>query len=279
MQDVVKTNVKRKQSSKRTRRRRRKMSLYFLLVIFLVFGIGIALSMTLFFNVNKVVILGDSEYSDEDIVAASGVLAGDNLVRLDSYAVEQSVLGSLINIEEVSIHKKFPSTVEITTKKCVPTANIAYDGGYLIVSAKGKLLNSVDFPQEGLLTVLGYAPQSSTLGTKLSSAEDQKNRIYTAFMGVIAEWEDHSILSVDMTDPYNILVNFENRIDFYMGNSNEIPYKLTLAETAIAKLNDQKQYQLRMVGSNKISVTQSRKHATRSYTPRSLQPEPTRLRG
>ena len=54
MRDVVKTNVKRNQNSKRARRRRRNVPLYCFLVIILVLGIGILLSVTLFFNINKI---------------------------------------------------------------------------------------------------------------------------------------------------------------------------------------------------------------------------------
>ena len=46
MQDVQKTNIKRRNSVKRMRRRKRMMPLYMLLVLLLVVGVGIALSVT-----------------------------------------------------------------------------------------------------------------------------------------------------------------------------------------------------------------------------------------
>lgn len=67
MRDVVKTNVKRNQNSKRARRRRRNVPLYCFLVIILVLGIGILLSVTLFFNINKIDVKGDVDYSSEEI--------------------------------------------------------------------------------------------------------------------------------------------------------------------------------------------------------------------
>ncbi len=255
MQDVVKTNVKRKQNTKRLRRRRRHMSLYIMLVVVLVCGIGVALSMTLFFNITAVTIYGESEYTNEEILAVSGIQQGDNLVRMDAYAVEQSVLDQLVNVEEVDVHKSYPGTVEITVTKCVPSASIAYDGGYLLVSAKGKIMESVDLPQESLLQIQGFAPDITLPGRMLSSQDEQKDKIYNTLFTAVSKQEHTKIVSVDMTDKYNILVNYEDRIFFHLGNANDIAYKLELAEAAIKELNATKHYQLTMVGGNQISVT------------------------
>lgn len=256
MQDVVKTNVRRKQNTKRTRRRRRNMSLYFLLVVVLVVGIGVALSMTLFFNINTVVVQGDSGYTDEQIVEVSGIHTGDNLVRLDTFAVRERLLTGLLNVEDASIHKAYPSSVEITLRPCVPSANIAYDGGTLLVSAKGKILDTNAKVTDALLQIYGFEPATPTLGTYLKSIDETKDKIFTTICAEISAKGYEKIISVDMTDKYNIMVNFENRIYFYLGNSNEISYKLELATAAMSETNADKTYEMRMVGSNQISVTQ-----------------------
>lgn len=100
MRDVVKTNVKREQNSKRRRRRRRHLSFYFFLVIILVAGIGVLLSVTLLFNIKNIVVKGDVDYTDEDIIRVSGIGYGDNLVRLDSKKASESILSSMIFIEK-----------------------------------------------------------------------------------------------------------------------------------------------------------------------------------
>ncbi|MCI5816876.1 FtsQ-type POTRA domain-containing protein [Ruminococcus sp.] len=253
MQEVVKTSVKRKQNSKRQRRRRRNMSMYILLVLILVVGIGFALSMTMFFNIKTIRVTGDTEYTEQEVFAASGIQVGDNLMRLDTVAVSNSILSRLLNAEEVYVQKHFPSTVEIIVKPCVPTACVAYEGGYLIVSAKGKILENAKEPKEGLLLFKGYNPEFLEPGQMLTSAEDQKNSIYSAFLG---NPYGADITVVDMTDQYDIVVHYGDRIRFEIGNANEISYKLRLAATAIPRLNESKKYNLRMVGDNQISAVQ-----------------------
>ena len=229
------------------------MSLYILLVLILVGGIGFALSMTMFFNIKSIRVTGDTAYTDQEVYAASGIQEGDNLMRLDTVSVSNSVLSKLLLAEDVYVKKHFPSTVEIIVKPCVPTACVAYEGGYLIVSAKGKILEKTSQPKEGLLIFKGYIPEFLEPGQMLTSTEDQKNAIYTAFL---SNEYAADLTEVDMTDQYDIVVYYGDRIRFDIGNANEISYKLRLAATAIPRLNDSKKYNLRMVGDNQISATQ-----------------------
>ena len=61
------------------------------------------------------------------------------------------------------------------------------------------------------------------------------------------------ITSIDMSDKYNIVVTFDERIEFSMGNWNEFSYKITLAEAVIARLGTDKEGYLTMIGNNQCS--------------------------
>lgn len=252
MRDVVKTNVKRNQNSKRTRRRRRNVSLYCFLVIILVLGIGILLSVTLFFNINKIDVKGDVDYSSEEIIRISGIGVGDNMVRLDAKRAADNILGSMIYIEDVNIDKKYPDTLEINVTRCVAAANIQFGDKYIIVSQKGKILEITESSQNDLITVTGFEPSSETLGTYIESVDEQKTEIYYEIFNYISE-NDNKIVSVDIEDKYDIKVNYDNRVNFEMGNSNDVTYKLQLAETVFNDLDDDKKGTMEMIGSNQIS--------------------------
>ena len=205
MRDVVKTNVKREQNSKRRRRRRRHLSFYFFLVIILVAGIGVLLSVTLLFNIKNIVVKGDVDYTDEDIIRVSGIGYGNNLVRLDSKKASESILSSMIFIEKAEIDKQYPDTLVINVSRCIATADIEYDGGYLIVSANGKILDKSDTRSEELLLVQGFEPADETPGTYLKSIDSQKDGIFYELFDSIKSDNDHEIVSFDITDKYEIL--------------------------------------------------------------------------
>lgn len=253
MRDVVKTNVKREQNRKRKRRRRRHTSFYFFLVFLMVIGIGVLLSVTLLFNVKKIVVKGDVDYKNEDIINVSGISNGDNLVRLDSKKASDNILASMIYIESADIDKQYPGTLVINVSRCVSTAYVECEDGFLVVSAKGKILDKVKEMSEELLIIKGFEPVNETPGTYLQSADEQKDSIAKEFLEISGGEEKHKITAVDMTDKYDITIDYENRITFEMGNSNDISYKLNLAGTVLDELSDDKKGYMKMVGTNQIS--------------------------
>lgn len=231
MKDVEKTNVERENSSKRMRRRKRMNSLYGLVVVLLVLTVGITVSYTFLFNISEIRVAGESEeYTAEQIVAASGIKEGDNLLRLNARASEQKILDSLLYVETAVVDRDFPSSLVITVSKCVPAFNVTYDKGTLLVSKRGKILADNGFITEGLPIIYGYDPNDPTPGKPLTSRNEYKEDAFNALIARINASEDGLISSVDMTDEYEINVNYSNGIIFKMGNWTDIDYKMNLAE-------------------------------------------------
>ena len=144
MKDVAKTNVERQNSRKRIRRRKRMMNVYGLVVLLLVLTAGITISYTFLFNINEIRVAGQSDmYSAEEIVAASGINKGDNLLRLDCEKSEQMILDSLLYVETAKVNRDFPSSLDITVTKCIPAFNVNYGEGTLLVSKKGKIYTAL----------------------------------------------------------------------------------------------------------------------------------------
>ena len=109
MQDVKKTDMKSETNVKRVRRRNRWLPLYIAVVLVLTAGVGVALSTTVFFNVENIVVTGEAEqYTVTDIVKAADVCSGDNLIKLNTDEVAKRVYDNLIYIETVDVQKKFP---------------------------------------------------------------------------------------------------------------------------------------------------------------------------
>lgn len=255
MRDVEKTRMERETNIRRSRRRRRGAAMYAIVVLLLAVGVIITLSMTVLFNIEKIQVTGDAKmYSAEEIAAATGIAAGDNMMRLDLEAAEQRALSSLIYVEEISITRQFPDTLVIDVQKCVPTYNIVYEQGTLIVSEHGKILeNSMD-QQDGLVTIKGYTPYDPAAGRWIVSEKEREDKILKEFMSIISADELMApIVSVDMTENHNIIVNFDNRIEFDMGNWDEIDYKITFAQQIISEQPADKEGYLTMIGTNQCS--------------------------
>ncbi|MBQ3939767.1 MAG: FtsQ-type POTRA domain-containing protein, partial [Oscillospiraceae bacterium] len=213
-------------------------------------------SMTLFFNVTDIVVDNETDAANEEIVRLSGIKYQDNLVRLDTRAAEKAITNAVVYAENVEVRKRFPSTVEITVKKAAPVANISCSYGYLLVSSSGRILEMLkdDSPREGLLLVTGYNPAVSAPGEQIQSEDQRLDTALRTMTAAVAACNSDRIVSVDLRDQSDILVQIGEHVTYHMGNSSDAVYKLKLALATEQKVNPQKKYRFTMVGNNQISV-------------------------
>ena len=256
MKDVEKTNVERDNSRKRMRRRSRKMSIYGFIVAAFVIAGGLAISYTFLFNISEIRVSGESDvYSAEEIVAASGINEGDNLLRMNTKKSEKLILEKLLYVETAVVDRDFPTSVEIKVTRCVPAYNVSYDDGTLLVSRKGKILADNGFVTDGLPIVYGYEPLEKTPGKVITSHNKHKAQ---ALLEFLENSEGSKIASVDMTDEFSVLVNYKDGMVFKMGSWEDVTYKLSLAESV---MNDDtvkgKKGYLTMIGTNQCSFRTS----------------------
>lgn len=261
MNDVEKTNIERQNSGKRMRRRKRMMSVYTAVVILLVAVVGVTMCFTFLFNIDEIVVSGESvTYSPAEIVESSGIRAGDNLLRLDCEKAEQKILDERLYVETAEVHRDFPSTLRINVTRCIPAYNIQYANGVLLVSRKGKILADNNFytDTENIPVIYGFEPADTTPGRPLVSSNDNKNEVFKQFISRFDHDDNTTISSVDITNEYAITVSYRSGLIFKMGNWSDVEYKLDLAQ---ATMEDEavkgKKGTLMMVGSKQCSFRPS----------------------
>ncbi len=257
MNDVEKTNIERQNSGKRMRRRKRMMSVYVITIILLVLTIGITMCFTFLFNVDSIVVSGESQtYDYMKIVEVSGIRAGDNLLRLNTKKAEKQILDELLYVETADVSRDFPSTLRIHVTRCIPAYNVQYEDGVLLVSRQGKILSDNNFYSdiENLPIIYGLEPSDTEIGKALKSVNQNK---YEAFIQIINRFDrddNTQIESIDITNEYEIMVNYRNGLVFEMGNWSDVEYKLDLAQNVMNDDNIKgKKGYLKMVGSNQCS--------------------------
>lgn len=137
----------------RQRRRRGRFGFLYKLLSFLVIFAAILIGCVVFFRVNQIVVTGNSRYSAQEIIDASGVESGDNLFLVNRPQTAQSILRQLPYVENAVPVHRLPDTVELHITECVPTAAIWSGGSWWLLDARGKLL------EEGNSTITGALPE------------------------------------------------------------------------------------------------------------------------
>ena len=72
-------------------------------------------------------------------------------------------------------------------------------------------------------------------------------------MEALGKCKNSNVVSIDLTDKYDIKINYNNSINFEAGNSNDIAYKIKLADTVLGDIGSDKKGTMVMVGVNQIS--------------------------
>ncbi len=162
----------RNRSTNRRRRRGRFSFLLKLVCLLLIIGAVIA-ALTLFFKVQSIAVSGNERYSQEEVVAASGIRVEDNLFLLNKYSAAQAIFETLPYVEEATIKRSLPDTIVITVRECAAAAGVVTAEGTWLISENGKLLEQADALPAGCPEVVGLTIDAPAPSAQLSLGEDK----------------------------------------------------------------------------------------------------------
>lgn len=93
------------------------------------------------FTLKKINLVGANRLTVDDVLKVGDIYIGEPLFQLETDQVA-SRLSKDLRVEEVSVRRIVPSTLEVKVKERRPLATIACDYGYLDMDVHGKILDS-----------------------------------------------------------------------------------------------------------------------------------------
>ena len=135
------TNRPERSPVRRRRRARMRTGAGGKLLITLVVVAVVLLSFALFFRVRTVEVRGNSIYSADAVIEASGVRQGDNLLTLNKSAAAGRITALLPYVQQVRIARVLPDCVVLEVKESDAAFSVKADDGHAwLMSFTGKLL-------------------------------------------------------------------------------------------------------------------------------------------
>ena len=110
--------------NRKRKRGRRRFSLLFKLLCAAALVAAATLGATVFFQVETIAVAGNSRYSSQEVIDASGVQVGDNLFQMNKNQISQRILQQLPYIGAVSPQRSLPSTLTIQVTEIAAAARI-----------------------------------------------------------------------------------------------------------------------------------------------------------
>lgn len=212
------------------------------LIIMLAVVAAIIFGVAIFFKVTTIEVQGNSIYSAEDVIAASGVEVGDNLLLVNKATTAGNILAALPYVEEVrGIVRSMPDTIVIQVKESEAAFAVQTDVNTTwLINSRGKALEKVegDLP-EGQAKITGVSVKSPTAGMTVTAVEQTR---LDAALAVLASLDGTGVLehvaAVDVEKEYDITVQYDDRYTIRLGGTDDLDYKAQYLASILDELSD-----------------------------------------
>lgn len=197
----------------RTIREKGKISLIKKLFIFILVIIAIwGILHTRLFGVKNIVIINNNHLTEEEIISMSGVNQGDNIYKRSSKEIKDSLFENAY-IEDATIKKKLPNTIEINIVERNINYMIQFSDTYVYLNNQGYMLEqTTEKANVPIIVGLSTDQNSVVIGSRLNTDDLSKmNKIIKICeLAKINELSEF-ISKIDISNEKNYVVEMESR--------------------------------------------------------------------
>lgn len=199
------------------KRKRRVRQNVVIIVVFLVFALAFAGVYTYSKGapIGEITVEGDSIYSTEQIISASGIEIGVNMLSLRQSDINGKVCASLPYIQSVQIKRKLPDKLIITVTPATDRLILVNkEKESIVVDRNGKILRDGKGVKlsDGVYRVYGVEWEDSVPGTLLKVTAETKDK-YDLATTVADAFEKEGVIlrgTVNVSDSNEIRVYYKN---------------------------------------------------------------------
>ena len=203
-----------------------------------VISVVIILSVTVLFNISDITVEKGNNipYTDEEILAACGIVPGDNLFAIDAGQVAQDVTTALPYIEVCNVLRKLPSTLELDVHAAIPLGKVTTtDGVYIVLSASGRALEYADtYSGQPIAHINGMDVTFGGIGLP-ATLESSELLDVAAELVVGYSLYGLTLDSITFEASGAVSVSYDGRIKINMGVPTNLSQKIQVSASMIAE--------------------------------------------
>ena len=243
MKDVKKRGQSREQqrnaakamnAKKHRRRRKGSYILYYMLLLIFVCATGIALSLTVFFNIKTIEVVGSEKYTADDIRAVCGIKEGDNLFRTNFTKKAAAIKNALTYVDQVEIERALPDKIIIKVTDGKASGAIPLTGGgYALVSGNGKILETGASNFSADVPLIKGVSADGKEACQYLDGESKEYKLLQQVWELLTQNGLTDIQLIDLSSSYDIKVLYQNRLYIQLGSESQLSYKVSLTKKII----------------------------------------------
>ena len=223
----------------RKKKKRHRLKPTFLIFLFLILaGTLVSLSLTVWFDVSEFSITGETSYTAEQIVSASGITVGDNLFRLSTDKAGRRIEQALPYIKTAEIKRSFPNKVKISVTETNEYAALKTDSGYAIVDPDFKILTVLEERPEGLMLINGVNTGNTVVGCSTEFSDGQQKSALKQLINLISAYS-FNVTAIDVESMVGITFVIEDRLYIKLGSYSNIEGKIIHLDAMLKSMSDE----------------------------------------
>ena len=221
------------------KRRKNRIKRIFTGLLFFLFlaAVAVTLCFTVFFKVTAITVVGETQYTAEEIIKSSGLTEGQNLFGFSAESVSSSISKALPYIGKATIKRSIPDTVTITVESAEPSCAMRTDTGYILLDKDSKVLEKTDSIDKSIPIIELSGVEKAEVGLPIV-LKDEKIMNGLSVIIEAAQKAGIDVTYYDLSDPSNIKIiceNGETTLKLGEVSADTIDRKLLLASEAIKK--------------------------------------------
>lgn len=225
--------------AEKTRKRRKRRIIEWFIFTALIFAvIFVVASLTVLFHIEEIGVEGESRYSQEQIIEASGVKNGDNLWRTMTGDVSENVSTALPYIGRVKLSRKIPSRLILVVEETAPEYALRSSKAYTLVDAYGKVLELGVKKSGGCIIVDNLSLSEAQPGKRLVAENPESYDIIKDIVEC-ADKNGIKITEINTGDTNNICALCSEKLRLDFGSATQLSEKMKMANEVISKLREE----------------------------------------
>ena len=224
------------------KKRRRKRSALFAPLSFLIICAALVFAMSVFFRVSGIEVEGNSLYSREEIIEASGIEEGDNLFFINRFSAISRIFAKLPYVEKAVINRTLPNKLVIVVSESRAIACVSAEDGTWAIDRSCKLLSKADGADlRGLIRIEGLTPIAPEAGQIIAPGEAESPKV-SYLSEILTQIESlglrDRITYIDMSGISNPTFDYIGRFTVKLGTNENVEYKFQCLLSAVDALSE-----------------------------------------
>ena len=198
--------------------------------------------MSVFFRVSTIEVEGNSLYTSEEIIEASGIEQGDNLFFINRFTAISRIFSKLPYVEKAVINRSLPNRLVIVITESQAIACVAAEDGTWAIDRGCKLLSKAGGDElRGLIRIEGLTPIAPEAGQIIAPGEAESPKV--SYLSAILTQIDtlglrDNITYIDISGISNPSFDYLGRFTVKLGSFENTEYKFQCLLSAVDALSE-----------------------------------------